>query len=335
MSPRTSLSVAGTLLIAGLHATDAHAFCRTLTASVPPGYDPGYRGCYAPPAGSDAYDVYWSNLCVGYSLQRDASPLRHITLEQATKVAAKAFAQWTAAACGRAAPSIEAHDLGPVDCKLAQYNSSQPNQHVIVFRDERWPYDDSSNTLGLTTVTFDVTNGEIFDADMELNSHDYDLVAVPPVPIGSYDLASVVTHEAGHFLGLAHSGESTAVMYAHYHPGSTALTKDDTDGICSAYPPGGDRITSAGPKKGAACDATPRHGFSAACAKGEGSGASNAAALTADSAQRTGCAVAGAGAVGVSGPAIASWLVLTGTFACRLPSGRRRRRRDGERRQGG
>jgi hypothetical protein len=216
------------------------------------------------------YDLYWRSLCAGYSLQQDASPLRHITLDQATQLAAQAFARWSAVPCRGGAPAIEAHDVGPVACALVQYDTSGPNQHVIVFRDDGWPYSDSSNTIGLTTITYDATSGEIFDADMEINSHDFDLVAAPPVPPGGIDLASVITHEAGHFLGLAHSGDRGAVMYAHYRPGESTLTPDDVDGICSMYPHGGSRTTSAGALTGDKCDPAPRHGFSKTCIAPDG-----------------------------------------------------------------
>ena len=65
-------------------------------------------------------------------------------------------------------------------------------------------------------------------------------------------------------------------MYAHYHPGTSALTSDDTDGICSAYPAGGVRETSSGALTGDTCDATPRHGFSAACASADAGSAAPA-----------------------------------------------------------
>jgi hypothetical protein len=265
------------------------------------------------------YELYWKNLCTGYSLQQDASPLRHVTLDQATQIAAQAFARWGAAGCSGGAPSIAAHDEGPVACGLVEYDTAGPNQHVIVFRDEGWPYSDSSNTIGLTTITFDATSGEIFDADMEINSHDFDLVATTPVPAGSYDLASVVTHEAGHFLGLAHSADTGAVMYAHYRPGESTLTADDVEGICSIYPHGGGRTTTAGALTGGKCDPTPRHGFSTKC-MAAGGGAAVKAGLVVDAAgpaTRGTCSVGrpergwsrGASCLAILGSAIAAaWL---------------------------
>ena len=259
----------------GLVAPTARAFCREATGTPAPGYDPTTQGCFGP----NLMPLYWKNLCVGYSLQRDASPLRGISIDQATAVAAQAFATWSATACsGGGMPSVTAVDNGPVDCDLVQYNKDQPNQHVIVFRDAGWPYDDSSNVLGLTTLTYDVTDGEIFDADMEINSNQYNLVAGGPASPGSYDLPSVLTHEAGHFLGLAHSADDTAVMYALYRPGTVTLMPDDIAGICTIDPPDGTRSAAAGVLASTACDPTPRHGFSTQCAAdvdaGDGSPAS-------------------------------------------------------------
>jgi MYXO-CTERM domain-containing protein len=253
-----------------LASPSAVAFCRTVTETPPPGYDPAASGCYNPPSpqpnGDGVFNVYWSNLCVGYSLNSAGSPLRGITLQQATAVADAAFAEWSAVACPAGGnPSIKAEDLGPVDCNLPEYNKFQPNQHVIVFDDTNWPYTDSSNTLGLTTVTYDTGDGEIYDADMELNSEQYNLVTTAPAPQGAYDLMTVITHEAGHFLGLAHSADLTAVMYAHYHTGASVPTADDVAGICTIYPPDGTRMTNAGALTACACDPTPRHGFSSVC----------------------------------------------------------------------
>jgi hypothetical protein len=258
--------LAGALALASLVPSTAQAFCRGVTATPPLGYDPVTQGCFGEPSQPGVDLLYWKNACVGYSLQRDASATRQITLQQATQVAAEAFAAWSQVGCAAGGPpSIKAVDEGPVDCSVVGYNKDRPNQHVIVFRDDAWPSQDTSNTLGLTTITYDAMTGEIFDADIEINSHDYQLVADGPAPAGAYDLLTVLTHEAGHFLGLAHSADVGAVMFAHYQAGSSALTPDDVSGICTVYPPDGTRVTSAGPVAADACDPTPRHGFSTAC----------------------------------------------------------------------
>jgi MYXO-CTERM domain-containing protein len=247
-------------------APDAVAFCRTTTVPVPADFDP-VNGCW-----NEGNVLYWTNACVGYSLQKDAS--KSVSLDAAGQGIANAFAKWTGTACptdgtGSSRVSIDVRDLGPVECDLVQYNQDQPNQHVIAFRDDHWPHSDSNNTLALTTVTFNPDTGEIFDADMEINSHDQKLTVDGPVPPDGYDFESIVTHETGHFLGMAHSGDPHATMYAHYQPGSIAmrnLTSDDVTGICSVYPPNGTRTTSSGNAiVEGACDPTPRHGFSTQC----------------------------------------------------------------------
>jgi hypothetical protein len=54
--------------------------------------------------------------------------------------------------------------------------------------------------------------------------------------IGStYDLFTVATHEVGHAIGMGHSTDSTADMYASYQGTKTALAVDDIAGIQSVY----------------------------------------------------------------------------------------------------
>ncbi len=86
----------------------------------------------------------------------------------------------------------------------------------------------------------DVTRlpGEIVDADMIFNpALDFSTPTHNAGP-GSFDLKSVVAHEAGHFLGLSHSGVLDATMFFVLQPGAGAasLEEDDLSAVASAYP---------------------------------------------------------------------------------------------------
>jgi hypothetical protein len=266
------------IAISALSATSsASAFCRTITAPLPEGYNPVADGCYEPSTSTGYIPLWWANACVGFSVQEDAS--KQVSWADADAIAQKAFAKWSAVTCesagdaGIGSPSILAEDEGAVACSQIGYSESGPNQHVIVFRDDNWPHDDQYNTLALTTVTFDTDTGEILDADMEVNTAQHRVVVTTPVPSGAYDLESIFTHEAGHFLGLAHTPTKTAIMYAFYQPESTALTPDDVDGICAAYLPNGVRVTDQNENgsikpvsvQESSCNPTPLAGFGSQC----------------------------------------------------------------------
>jgi hypothetical protein len=270
MRRRASLSAVAIFLGVGTSAVSASAFCRTRTVNIPADYDPSESGCWL-----HGLPLYWANACVGYDIQEDAS--KQISYDDAASDIALAFTRWTSTTCsgakGSGRVSIDVRDLGPVACNVVQYNEAGPNQHAIIFRDNDWPYDDTSNTLALTTVTYDPDTGEIYDADMEINTYQYTLSVAPQVPMGGYDFLAIVTHESGHFLGMAHSEDVNATMFAHYTQGSEAmrlLREDDINGICTLYPPDGTRAvaTQASPTGSlpeTACDPTPRHGFTSQC----------------------------------------------------------------------
>jgi hypothetical protein len=228
---------------------------------------------------SDA-PTWWSTACVGYDLNENAS--RYASYDVASSVIRAAFDTWLQASCSTGAastPSIDVRDLGPVPCAHHAYDKTGgPNQNVIVFQDDAWPYDVPGSTsliIALTTVTSNVETGEIYDADIELNTKDYPIVPVPSDgPAGAFDLQSVLTHEIGHFLGLAHSPLPDAVMFASGdgQGGTTkrALTAEDVRGICAIYVPDGTRsvstlVDASGRTPEGACDPTPHHGFTPTC----------------------------------------------------------------------
>ncbi len=237
------LWVIGVLAMGVVSAADrAEAFCRTTTttSNEPPGYDPAVSGCW-----EGGVPLHWSTSPVPYGAAAAGSPLRKVTGADATRVADLAFGAWKNASCDKGTPSVEGVDDGPItsvpdagDCTTSL--SCDPETHdVIVFDDTVWPYDDPVNTIALTTVSYGVDDGRIFEAKTEVNSKEQDLTTEEPPPAGSsaYDLQAVLTHEAGHFLGLAHATETTSIMYAYYQPGAIHLMPDDANGICTVYPP--------------------------------------------------------------------------------------------------
>ena len=134
--------------------------------------------------------------------ENGGSSSRKITYEEAADAISTAFTRWTGATCptegkGRSRTSIDVRDLGPADCAKVEYVSGVANQNVVLFRDDTWKY--GKQVLGLTTVVYNPDTGEIYNADMEINTLDMEPLAIrDPVAPDAYDFASVVTHEAGH-----------------------------------------------------------------------------------------------------------------------------------------
>ncbi|MCA9591667.1 MAG: matrixin family metalloprotease [Myxococcales bacterium] len=257
---RAEIALAAGLFVFGLSSA-ASAYCRTTTCTS--------KTCSTSPSCDQCLDgglpLYWPSSCVSFSTQVDGSPLRGIDFETLRNAVATGFVQWQSAPCAvGGTPSINLNDFGAVTCDRQEYNQDAPNANIWMFRDDYWPYVGSNSTLALTTITFNVKTGQIFDADVEINSAE-NAITVGDVST-QYDLLSIATHEAGHFLGLSHSCDQSATMFSYYATGDTSmrsLEADDIAGICSIYPPG---------DTSRACDATPRHGFSTKCKTPEDKG---------------------------------------------------------------
>lgn len=253
-----TLAVAISLTLS-LSAAPARAFCRTTTCDRETECEYDARGC--PSVG---VPLTWKSGCVSYSVNRSASPKRGIDYETIHAITERAFARWTSADCEGDTPSLDISDFSPASCGEPEYNSSAPNANVIMFRDHDWPDEYDSAAVAHTVVTFNTETGEIFDADIEVNSFGTRLTTSDANV--DFDLESIIVHEVGHFLGLDHSHLGDATMFFRQAPGDLSLrdlVSDDADGICSVYPPN---------RSVADTDCRPRHGFSPNCRTPEDDG---------------------------------------------------------------
>jgi hypothetical protein len=244
------------LLLAGAVLTSsagAQAFCRTKTCETEQCVR-NAQGCLL-----DGRPLYWPVSCISFAVQRDGSATSGIDFATTEAIVQDAFDKWAAVDCGGRTPSFRIEALGRVECDRAEYNQDAPNANVFLFRDESWPYLNATDALALTTLTYNVETAEIYDADVELNSAQTTFTTSDQTAEIISDLSSVITHEAGHFLGLSHSSVETAVMRGTGYRSGTVdmrvLTSDDIVGICEIFPPGSEPPGTC----------RPRHGFGSPC----------------------------------------------------------------------
>ena len=104
-------------------------------------------------------------------------------------------------------------------------------------------WDHGSTVVALTTSSYIVSSGELLDADVEMNaaSATPTIVDSPPCSAGAIssscvanDVQNAVTHELGHFLGLAHSPDPSSTMYASEPLGETSKRVLDPGSIVAS-----------------------------------------------------------------------------------------------------
>ena len=100
-----------------------------------------------------------------------------------------------------------------------------------------------SRVVGLTEVSY-TPAGSINSATVYLNEENYRFVSTPgPSSMGQVYLKDVLTHELGHFLGMAHSEVLDSTMFYQTFPGQSELGADDKAGVRSKYVTGFGKIS--------------------------------------------------------------------------------------------
>lgn len=208
------------------------------------GEDPNQPSCARDAHGcvTEGNPLHWASPCLSYAVQVDGSPASGLDADQIQALAEQAFLAWKSASCpGGGSPDFEAHFQGFVSCDRheAVCGGADANVNVIMFHDSGWTAGRSS--VGVTTPTGGTQSGLIFDSDVEINSQDWSFTTDASGMMGT-SLLYVLAHELGHFLGLAHSDASQALMSPGYQSlplSQNLITSDDVAAICAAYPPGG------------------------------------------------------------------------------------------------
>jgi hypothetical protein len=240
-------------------ATRATAFCPSRTCR------PKLETCES--RGEDCVvtgkELFRKSSCVTFNVQQDGSRRHDIDAALFEQIVRDAFDRWLGADCGAGRhPALEVESLGTAACGEVQCNCSAGNANIFMFSDDEWLAFDAADAYAVTTVWFGTSSGEIRDVDVEVNGTRTDIDWSEPRE--GVDLPSVLTHEVGHFLGLAHSPDDpSAVMRREFRPGLDDLRElraDDVAGICSVYPPDSAASSSS---------CAPRNGFASECGPGD------------------------------------------------------------------
>lgn len=210
----------------------ALAYCQLTTEA------PAMSTCPSP-CQSAGEPVSWWNRSVAFSINDQFIP--DLPPETAQRVIAESFAEWTQQSCTTRGINLSlVLNEAPTPITTVGH---EDGEHVIIYRNAaEWSARGySSRAFALTEVDFVEQTGEIVGADMELNGglgQFADCPDVGCVPGAQVDLANVVTHEAGHVIGLAHSEVADSTMFCDAQPfevNKRDLHPDDHQAVCDIY----------------------------------------------------------------------------------------------------
>jgi uncharacterized protein (TIGR03382 family) len=218
--------------------------------------------------------LFWASR--GHSFQIDSRGTADLSDGSEFDAVRRSFATWAAVSCS----DLKFDELPPAQTdRHVGYVTGGTNRNIVLWRPATCSsavpandpcltqggcsnkydcWDGDSSAIATTTTTSITSTGEILDADIELNDPAFSFTTAdgptcpptgPRAGCVAYDVQNTVTHEAGHTMGLGHTTDVTATMYAFAPVGETSkriLHPDDIQGICDIYPKGAPTSVSPG-----------------------------------------------------------------------------------------
>ena len=188
--------------------------------------------------GEESIPVAWQASCLRYYVHRDGAADYGGLSEELERAIDSSFTAWLGHGCGLAL------EPGGLTCNTnigrTDLEIRGGNQNLIIWRDLTWDHT-SSVAIGVTTTTTKA-DGELIDADIEMNGVHFDFGdADRPEQAARTDVRNTLVHEIGHLLGFAHEPVIPAsTMFPDAEAGELIkrdLDATDVDGLCAVYPP--------------------------------------------------------------------------------------------------
>lgn len=185
--------------------------------------------------------LYWPRRQLSYALNSRGFP--NLSEAKLRDVLERSFDTWLQVDCEQRPIDLYIEQLSQTSNLEAGPKEREPNTNVIAYIDATsWRED--AHAFAITKIWYSAKTAHILGADMLLNGNMAPFGECP-FPLGCErdemtDLRNVVTHEAGHFLGLAHSDDRESTMWCDADPGDInkrSLGHDDVNGICAIFGP--------------------------------------------------------------------------------------------------
>jgi MYXO-CTERM domain-containing protein len=217
--------------------------------------------------------IWWTTH--GHSFQIDAQGTTDAPTSETYDAIRKSYQTWSGIACSDLNFPEEPLSTSASD-RFVGFVETGTNHNLVLFRSRSCPqvvpagdncrtqggcgnkydcWENGDGVIATTTTTTSRSTGEIFDTDIELNDSPasngsrFTFTTVTSLPCTSpgetgcvrIDVQNTVTHEAGHTIGLDHTSDPNATMFASAPSGEISKRKlgaDDIAGVCAIYPAG-------------------------------------------------------------------------------------------------